>query len=172
MCVHKLTSPIGLEFEEFDDNCDYEEAGEAIECEPHDLKVIHLNIRGLNSKLFELNRLIDVTFKPHRPDVVLLSETWLKQHSPIPSIPGYKLERHDRTRRKGGGVGILISTNCNYQRRMDLEELNSDSFESCFIELHTGRTNTLVGSIYHPPNTSGENFTNILKATLDKRTNS
>ena len=37
--------------------------------------------------------------------------------------------------RKGGGVCILISTRCKYKRRKDLEEENSASFESCFVEL-------------------------------------
>ena len=170
MCVHKLTSPNGIEIEEFDDNCDYEEAGKAINCEPHDLKVIQLNIRGLNSKLFDLNELIDTSFKPHQPDLILLSETWLKQHSPIPSIAGYKLERCDRTARKGGGVGILISNRCKYQRRIDLEKTNNNSFEACFIELQTGKTDTLIGSVYRPPNTSSETFINTLRSALEQRT--
>ena len=168
MCVHKVT-PNGIEIEEFDDTCDYVDAGKVISCEPHDLKVIHLNIRGLNSKLFELNELIDSTFKPHQPEIVLLSETWLKQHSPIPSIAGYRLERCDRTTKKGGGVGILISNRCKYQRRTDMEKLNNDSFESCFVELQAGKTNVLIGSIYRPPNTSCNTFTSTLRSTLEQR---
>ena len=168
MCVHQLQREHILEFEEFEDNCDYEESGNAINCNPHDLKVLHLNIRGLNSKLFELNQLINNTFNPHHPDIVLLNETWLKQHSPNPTIPGYNLERNDRHTKKGGGIGILISNRCKYNRWPELEKFNSESFESCFIELNTNKTSVVIGSIYRPPNTNGEAFTNTLQLTLQR----
>ena len=144
------------------------EAGKAITCNPQDLKLIHLNIRGINSKLFELNQLIDQTFTPHHPDIVLLCETWLKQRSPHQSLPGYHLERNDRTTKKGGGVGILISNRCKYRRRLDLEQHDNDSFESCFIELIAGKSNLLIGSIYRPPNTNGESFTKTFKSVIQQ----
>ena len=166
MCVHSQTRANFLKLGEFEDKCDYEKAGDAITCDPSDLKIIHLNIQGLNSKLFELNQLITDTFIPHLPDVVLLCETWLKQHSPPPIIPGYRIERNDRKTRKGGGVGVLISDRCKYKRRTDLETHDMDSFELCFIELNTGKSNILIGSVYQPPNTNGETFTEILRRTL------
>ena len=56
------------------------------------------------------------------------------------------------------------------KRPGDLEKLNNDSSESCFIELQAGKTNMLIGSIYRPPNTSSDIFTNTLRATLEQRT--
>ena len=98
----------------------------------------------------------------------MLCETWLKSNSLRPRIPGYKLERHDRRKKQGGGTGILISTKCKYKRRKDLEEFNCPSLESCFIELETNKKNIIFGSIYRPPNTSPDEFTSLFSQLIKK----
>ena len=108
MCVHKLVYPSKLDLEEIYDNCEYEKAGVSLDCDNDDLKILQLNVRGLNSKAADLKYLISTTFRPHFPELILLSKTWMKQHSPLPNFNGYKLERFDRSTKKGGGVGILV----------------------------------------------------------------
>ena len=157
MCVHKLEYPSNLDLEEIDDNCEYEKAGNSLDCDYEDLNILQLNIRGLNSKTSDLNQLMSTTFRPNFPELILLSETWLKQHSPLLTFAGYKLERYDRTTKRRGGVRILILERCNYTRRHDLE-CYSDSFESCFIELQTTKTKLIIGSIYRLPNTDVDEF--------------
>ena len=127
-----------------------------------------MNIRGLNSKIGELMYLIDNSFKYQSPEIVMLCETWLKSNSPHPHIPGYKLERHDCKRKQGGGTGMLISTKCKYRRRDDLEQLDSPSLESCFIELETNKKNIIFGSIYRPPNTPPDEFTSLFNKLVRK----
>ena len=164
MCVHNtipsntLCLSDTIDFEEIVDNCDYDTLGKRIENSEADLSVIQLNIRGLTSKQGDLKHLIDNSFRQQLPDILLLCETWLKSNSPKPHIAGYTTEHEDRKRKQGGGVGILISTRCRYKRRPDIEKIGRETIESCFIEMETTQGNTLIGSLYRPPNTSTVEF--------------
>ena len=171
MCIHKtnLTNApclnATIDFEDITDNCDYETLDRRIENTEADLSIIQLNIRGLTSKIGDLKHLIDNSFRHRLPDILLLCETWLKSNSPKPHIAGYTMEREDRKKKQGGGVGLLISKRCRYRRRTDIEKIGRDTIESCFIELETTQGNTLIGSLYRPPNTPPseflKNFNNI-----------
>ena len=158
MCVHKLTHLPTLEGNYDFDNCTYEDLKNDIPCDSGNLSIIHFNIRGLTSKLGDLNHILSNSFSSKHPDIILLCETWLSSRSPKPNISGYNIERSDRLHKKGGGVAILISTRCRYKRRKDLEQSNCPSFESCFIELENWKSNLILGSIYRPPNTNPESF--------------
>ena len=160
MCIHKLSQLAHLEIdqEQHIDNCDYVCLKNQIEWDSSDLTVLQHNIRGLNSKIGELNYLLSHSLQHGHPDVVLICETWLTPNSPKPFIPGYVIERNDRSNKKGGGVGILLSSRCKYIRRKDLESYNSACIESCFVELKNWNSNIVLGSLYRPPNTDATNF--------------
>ena len=68
MCVHKIGKTANnlldsLCLEDPEDNCDYHELNKTIDNHHSDLATIHLNIRGLNSKIGKLIHLIDNSFK-------------------------------------------------------------------------------------------------------------
>ena len=173
MCVYKLVKTANnlldsLGLEDLEDNCDYQDLNKTIDNQQSDLAAIHLNIRGLNSKIGELMHLIDNSLKCQSPEIIMLCETWLKSNSPRPMIPGYMLERHDRKRKQGGGTGILISSRCKYKRRQDLEETDCAALESCFIELEANKKNILFGSIYRPPNSPPNEFLELFNALTRK----
>ena len=91
-----------------DDTCDYStnDSIELIENNGSDLKIVHLNIRGLKSKI---NDLIDLLVKLKNPEIIILNETWLKESDNNRIIlPNYKYEGIPRNNKKGGGVGFLI----------------------------------------------------------------
>ena len=159
MCVHKLLRELTFDGNYDTDDCMYEDLTGNIECDSSDLSVIQLNIRGLSSKVSDLNYILNNSFKNQHPDMVLLCETWLSENSPKPMVSGYSIERTDRSGKKGGGVCILISSRCNYKRRKDLEQTNTACFESCFIELENWKSNLIIGSLYRPPNTDPIEFT-------------
>ena len=71
----------------------------------NDLRIIHLNIRGLLNKQDQLNRLI----KDTDADIILLCQTWLTliKESHI-DLSTHKLTSKHRSDRIGGGVGILV----------------------------------------------------------------
>ena len=129
--------------------------------------VIQINCRGIKSKLDDLDELLIQT---DEPDIVLLSETWLKEgEERFIDIKNYKYEGVVRKHKKGGGVGILINNKIKYRVRTDLNANSQDnSFEHFFIEVKGTRYNIITGSIYRPPNTDIEkfieNYTNSLSS--------
>ena len=91
-----------------DDTCDYltNDSLELIENNGSDLKMVHLNIRGLTSKI---NDLSDLLVKLKNPKIIMLNETWLKESDNNRIIlPNYKYEGIPRNNKMGGGVGFLI----------------------------------------------------------------
>ena len=145
-CHEKYTN---VSLDEFD-NCDY--VTRITDASSNDLVVIQLNIRGLSSKRTQLMNLINNAVHDREPDLILLSETWLTPFSPAFSIPGYELHHLDRTNRKGGGVGILLSSRLRCTVRNDL---NSNLPESECITIEIALKNgahCLVSSMYRPPN--------------------
>ena len=170
MCVHKLThySQLEIDSDIQTDNCGYISLTNQIECDSSDLSIVQHNIRGLNSKLGELNYILTHSLLQGHPDIVLICETWLTLNSPKPIIPGYDVERSDRRIKKGGGVCVLLSSRCKYTRRHDLESTNSACLESCFVELRNWNSNIVLGSLYRPPNTDITGFQNKVQEIIKK----
>ena len=67
------------------------------------VNIMYTNARGLKGKLPSLLQYID----EEKPDVVGLTETWLKPGD-ILNIPGYVVVRADRQERRGGGVALIL----------------------------------------------------------------
>ena len=93
-----------------EDKCDYVQSEESIMVNESDLIILQLNIRGLSSKLSRLKQLIENLANMKKPDVILLSETWLNKSSPNVILPGCNIFNVHRTHKRGGGVSVLIST--------------------------------------------------------------
>ena len=165
MCVHPInrgTDKLGRNVHslfgsglDIFDSCDY------VDTIPNgragDLTIAQVNIRGIYSKKVELINLIDNVLENNQPDLVLISETWLTPNSPELQIFGYQFFHIQRVRKRGGGVGILVSNElCYHTVKL---KFKSEEFESCFIEvpLRNGKT-LLVGSLYRPPNTDTDKF--------------
>ena len=96
MCVHNCNSllsssnPTTSPFEFSSPNeidfpaCDYLESGDLDYLSPHvsDLRIMHLNIRGLISKQLELMTTIRNGYGTAKPiDIVMLNETWLRKET-------------------------------------------------------------------------------------------
>ena len=97
------------------DNCDYLETDQMSTkgCNKDNLNIIQINCRGIKSKLDDL---ADLLSEINEPDIVLLSETWLKDgEERFVDIKNYKYEGVARKHKKGGGVGILIKNNIRYR---------------------------------------------------------
>ena len=130
---HNLTTHLGFDW---DDTCDYltYDSIETLQSNKNDLRVIHLNIRGLKGKLAELNNLL-VNLKS--PKIIILNETWLKEGDTNRiNIQNYKYEGVPRKNKKGGGVGFIIRSDLQYRNRQDLEaSKKTPSFEQGYIEI-------------------------------------
>ena len=115
MCFQKVdqgTDALGRKIESTNfiiedfDKCDYVEQ---IETTSNDLTFIQLNVRGITNKKSKITHLLESCIKGKEVDVIQLCETWLTPFSPTIVLPGYKLYHIDRSNKKGGGVGILVS---------------------------------------------------------------
>ena len=108
------------------DNCeyiDYEDIGK-LTISQSDLRVVQINIRGIKSKLDELDMLITDL---KQPDIIIISETWLKSgEEKFINIKGYTFEGTLRERKKGGGVGFLIKHGLIYRELPDLNKNNDE----------------------------------------------
>ena len=123
----------------------YIDVDDQIKADGPDLNIIHLNVRGINSKITELNYLIEHSLKGQTPDIIALCETWLTKDSPTPNIPGYEFVHKCRTHKRGGGVALLISNRIRFKPLPDLK-YEDNAFESCFIELKLNSRHLIVGS--------------------------
>ena len=103
----------------WNDKCDYIDLTKTKNLNPlnHNLIVLQINIRGMLTKISELNALLGKCKKLNSPiDIVILCETFLMPDKEnCISIPGYCLITKSRTNKKGGGVGILINNKLMYK---------------------------------------------------------
>ena len=156
----------------WDDTCDYlsYDSLETLQTNQKDLRVLHLNIRGLKGKQIELNNLL---VQLNSPEIIILNETWLKEGDTKQiNIPRYKYEGAPRLNKKGGGVGSLICSDLQYRSRHDLEPNEKNpSCELCYIEIKNNKDNILVGSMYRPPNTNINDFLDIFRYQMNKINN-
>ena len=156
----------------WDDTCDYlsYDSLETLQTNQKDLRVLHLNIRGLKGKQTELNNLLVCL---NSPEIIILNETWLKEGDiKRISIPSYKYEGVPRLNKKGGGVGFLIRSDLQYRNRHDLEPIEKNpSCKQCYIEIKNNRDNILVVSMYRPPNTNINDFLETFRYQMGKINN-
>ena len=152
-----------------DDTCDYltNDSLESLEHNVHDLTIVHLNIRGLKSKI---NDLSDLLVKLNKPEIIMLNKTWHKEtDNNIISLPNYKFEGIPRNHKKGGGVGFLIRTDILYRTRNDLiPDAKSLACEQCYIEIKNNTEKVIIGTMYRPPSTNISEFINIFNTQIGK----
>ncbi len=110
------------------------------------LGVLHLNIRSLcpHQKLDHVNILISQA----DPDILILSETWLKNNVPdsVIAIKGYSIYRIDIA---GGGVAIYVKNKYNVSVKKSV--IVPKHFEFIALELDLGcKWSITVVGIYTP----------------------
>lgn len=120
--------------------------------------MIYQNVRGLNTKtnIFLRNVIIS------QPDIILLTETWLKDNvldnELFPS--NYLVYRRGRNsessgKNRGGGVAIAVSNIFSSKRITDLETDNED----LWVEVSGGKQKILFCSVYFPPKSPVAKYT-------------
>ena len=134
--MHKsdeLTTAIPAWYSSEQDKCDYVRTEEKIIVEESDLVVLQLNIRGLTNKITELKSLLENITTCKKPNIILLSETWLNKSSPKFILSNYDSYNVHRTHKKGGGVSVLISNAIKSRGKSISLELNT--IELCLFEI-------------------------------------
>ena len=95
------------------------------------LRVLHLNIHSLLSKLNDLKSLLTVLSNSNcEVDIILLCETFLTDNTVAAcKIPHYTLIESHRTNLTRGGVGIYINNKIRYKERLDLSIFKEGYFQ-------------------------------------------
>lgn len=134
------------------------------------LKIMHLNIQGLQSKFDALKLLL--TNVKIEFDVILLCETFLKDiNADNFQIPGYNLIFKNRKTIAHGGVAMYIKDNLRFVPRDDLDIFDEGTFESIFIEITNENKSTIVGEIYRTPSSNEQQSLVNYEAILTKLVN-
>ena len=110
----------------------------------------------------------------HRPHVLSLNETWLDSSISDSEIqlPGYSLERRDKTH-QNGGVLIYVSSNLDYKVIQEFENDQLD-IQCLWMEITPPKSKGLIFcSCYRPPNvgdvaTYVEGLRNMLTVVADQ----
>ena len=130
-----------------------------------EFSMLHLNIRSANKNFDSLRVLIE-GFN-YNCSVIGLSETWFSDHSPsLVSLPDYNLVVNNRPDKAGGGVGMFISRQFEYEVRNELTFMNSN-IETIFVEIIIpGNKNIIIGTFYRPPRSNSNDFLNCMQQIL------
>ena len=112
--------------------------------------VFVINIRSLAKPHARDQLSADMT--AYNVGYALVTETFLKaaHADSLLDIDHYRLFRHDRKKRKGGGVAIYARDSYT-SRIIDVPNNNYDRCELLWIHSTTAITEYIVGVLYHPP---------------------
>ena len=116
-------------------------------CDRTCMGFLHINIRSLLPKLDLLNSWVHTV----TPDVLAISESWLKKSIANPDIfiPGYNIFRQDRAT-KGGGVALYVKD--HLQCVVSLSKSVPKLFELLVIKIKLSNNFSLsVAVCYRPP---------------------
>ncbi|XP_065683499.1 uncharacterized protein LOC136096317 [Hydra vulgaris] len=133
------------------------------------IRILHLNIRSLNSNFEKLLNLIEET--KNLFNIICLTETWitskdLNSHFQIPHFNIISLER--QINKRGGGVLIYAHKTLRRVFRGDLSISDSDE-EVLTIEIESNQTkNLLISCCYRPPAGMSENLSMFLHNVIKK----
>ena len=109
--------------------------------------VVLLNCKSLTAKLSEIKLLIYTT----KPDIVCLSETWIRGTGHEPSFVNYSaLWKHRGTVEVGGGLAVLIKQNVQFQE-INLQQFPNGKLEVQGIRIFGARGESIgILNLYNP----------------------
>uniref|UniRef100_A0A1Y1LAN8 Reverse transcriptase domain-containing protein n=1 Tax=Photinus pyralis TaxID=7054 RepID=A0A1Y1LAN8_PHOPY len=110
------------------------------------IRIAHLNVRSITNNFLDFKHVLANDY-----DVIGVTETWLTSDTPsyAVSIPNYRFERKDRTTRTwGGGVGVYIRNNLQYDLNSCASLQSSDSLEQIWINLRLHKVRLAIGTLY------------------------
>ena len=98
------------------------------------------------------------------PDVIVLTESWLDDVTPV-IVPGFVVYSTVRPGRSGG-VSILVKKSLK-SIKIDEHSYVNDTIELCTIKIYNNRNHIILSGIYRPHSDSINNFTNALDNLLN-----
>lgn len=115
---------------------------------PSRFNFIHINPGSLKPHLGEVSSLIDGV----NIDIIAVSETWFteKVNDNVVQIPGFRVIRHDRKKKRGGGVALYVKS--SLKTRILLKSHHNAITEFLAIEIDSCSGGKLAFCVvYNPP---------------------
>ena len=127
--------------------------------------LLHINARSLN-KNFDSVELFLSSINNFSFSLIGITETWLNINSPqMFNLQNYDFIRSDREHGRGGGVAMYVNNQIKFKIRPDIHITGA---EDLFIEILNDRhKNTIIGTIYRPPNSETDTFLNGIDTQLN-----
>ena len=110
------------------------------------MKILYTNTESLLSKIDELKKLTcDL-----KPDLILLSETWIKGDTPegLYHIPGYNFFMHCNENEQRGGAMIYARTELQVERHEQMMNLEMKNAIWVKLKIPESRREVTVGTVY------------------------
>lgn len=127
--------------------------------------ILHCNIRSLDCNSDNLHNFLQEM--NHAPDIICLSEIWSNFNDF--NIQGYQpIVQNLRKNKRGGGVGIILKQNIDYQLIDEMTYIN-DNIEIITVKISNVNTKRLISAVYRPPSTLNQNinsFTSHIEKNL------
>jgi Reverse transcriptase (RNA-dependent DNA polymerase) len=113
------------------------------------LKIAHINAQSLPAHIEIVRNILVVS----NLDILAVSETWLSDsiNDVYVSVPGYRLHRHDRSGRRGGGVGIYIREDLSSSVLTRSQSPHSSIAEYLIVQVRSPCFSALCCVVYNPP---------------------
>jgi hypothetical protein len=120
------------------------------------INLVLINARSIVNKMQDL----EVYVEMEHPDIILITETWLKEDisSNEFQLDNYELLRKDRSQNVGGGCLIFYKKGLLVKEILPYGNLiNNDPYiQLIWIELQSPINKTVIGLCYNSPNSSHE----------------
>ena len=110
----------------------------------------HMNIRSIKANISSFETCLDNL--DFNFSFIGVSETWLTEHNcNLYGLQGYHFAEMHRSNRSGGGVGIFIRENINFQLRPDLSKMDESSVKLLLLRWirNTSRRKKISSSVYY-----------------------
>lgn len=118
------------------------------------MKIMYTNIQSVTSKLDLFITRIDSI----NPQIIIISETWLKPTIPdtLVKIPGYELFRDDRIGKRSGGVAIYAKANSSFFNvKLNAKyNIKHDASECLWMDIQIGNQKFLLCGLYRGLNST------------------
>ena len=91
-----------------------------------------------------------------RPDIVIITESWLKSHHSdgLITIDGYSSFGKERVKKRGGGILIYIKSNITADVFEPVNKDNIDALETLIVKCTFNNIDHFFCGLYHPPKPS------------------
>ena len=125
---------------------------------------VSLNIRSLKRNIDHLKSILSTI----KPDFVLLSEIFHPHEGYVASKNYHKIEMKTRANRRGGGVGIFVSSKYKYEPLTKFNKLRLKGIEIIAVKVMLEESELTLISVYRPPELNIKDTLGDLDSILSK----